>query len=312
MIHLPEAIEVIEAMMIKCLGHTIKRLFFRFFFVLSSIMKKRILEEAFNPNIKHIRLQEELHTTHEKLNQTIKELKESEKTWTSFNEKQTRNILVDSPTEIVLRIMRFCSFEDVMSIIDAVPQLEGIYKDNRLSEWFFKKYCPKLTHIEDYEGFMRSKILQEFDQTTKQHFSLPAGTYLIGTLKRILRGEIYKDLRTHNRWKYAAGVFKVNEYKGLNGTYAVFQANNHILFDSDGHEYISPRSPRFCTEMGCVPLEIVKESLQSTLFRRNERIIDSEQEIHGIIRPTESLELSWRNKSDQGKLTKTLKINLNP
>ena len=102
-------------------------------------------------------------------------------------------------------------------------------KEHDLSKWFFKQHYPKLTYIEDYDGLMKSKMLQELNDSS---------TYLIVCLKYSLRREFCDDLRLLKQdWKDSLGVFQVNDYKRKSGTFMVFYGNN--ITDSDGHKYQS-------------------------------------------------------------------------
>jgi len=146
--------------------------------------------EVFNPLLKRVRVEKELKHVRSRLCELEIEQKEVRIAVNAFQAIQQRNILEDAPTELIVKIiMHMGRFEDVESLLDAVPRVKTIFVEHKLSEYFFRKDYPHTQGISDTYGFMRSKYL---GYSTR--FEMPAGKYIIGSLKSTLSKDIYEGI----------------------------------------------------------------------------------------------------------------------
>lgn len=268
------------------------------------------MEEIFNPILKEKRLAKEIISTTKKFNRLVADKYAMKESLSMFKKKLPHtNILLNTPAEIILSIMRYSNFEDVMAMITAVPELDAIYRKHNMSKYFFEKAYGwrKIEGITDFEGFMRSECIQWFNESGTQRFQLPAGEYIIGPLKSTLAKEVYDDLWLKKPyWKNhsGGGLYDVKAYRKKNGTFAVVQFESNVLQDTDGHQY---RAQSFNSYFGCIPLSLVKGSKTDPKRKK----IKSSRDFSATFRGDEFqnyLELAWTEETNGEQTRKSLKL----
>jgi hypothetical protein len=254
--------------------------------------------EVFNPLLKQRRVQEELKNVRSKLYELEQQQEEVHVTVNAFQAIQQRNILKDAPTELIVKIiMHIDYFEDVESLLDAVPRVKTIFVDHNLIEYCMRKDFPRVEGISDMFGFMKSK-----HRECPTHFEIPAGKYIIGSIESTLAKDIYEDLWKKKEWNREArngvgGLYSVNDYNKKSGNFSAFYAETRMC-DSDGHIY----RLREGDHIGCIPFSLVKKAK-----RVNAKIIESKSAFEWRVYDhyCKYLKVWWKNMDEE---TKSLKI----
>lgn len=249
--------------------------------------------EIFNPLLKQERVENELKHVRNRLCQLNHEQKEVSLALKTFQAIQQRNILQDAPTELLVKIiMHMDDFTDVEPLLDAVPRVKTIFLEHKLFEYFFRYEYPRVPEISDMYGFMRSKYL---GYSTR--FQMPAGKYIIGSLKSTLAKDVYEDLWVKKWARCSGGIFSVKDYNKKTGEFLAYRADTRMR-DSDGHIYCLPR----WDYIGCVPFSLMKKAK-----RTNTKIIESRSAFRWRIHDysDQYIEISWVNMDEE---TKSLEI----
>lgn len=233
--------------------------------------------ENFNPYLKRKRIHRKLANAERKLERAERELKQL-KTASTEMETQitcikqqgyTRNILLDAPAEIIVKIMKLLKDEsDIMALYDLVPRMKRIFQQNNLAKFFFERDYPRVTGIRNIAGFICSGRTHEPVNDT----TLPAGKYMLGNLTIALHSDIIENVLKNKlsyRWLDREGVYIVrddNRHKFI--VYNVCNADK--LEDDEGWNYFSRIPP--LQYMACVPFSLASRSKRS---RKKCKIIDS-------------------------------------